>query len=45
MAKSLAPSNQSAQAKDKIEKNKTKRTDARKPSTKDGEKENKNIEK
>ena len=45
IAKSLAPSNQSSQAKDKIEKNKTKRTYARKPSTKDGEKENKNIEK
>ena len=43
--KSLAPSNQSSQAKDKIEKPKTKRTYARKPSTKDGEKENKNIEK
>ena len=45
IAKSLAPSNQSSQAKDKIEKPKTKRTYARKPSTKDGEKEKKNIEK
>ena len=45
IAKSLASSNQSSQAKDKIEKPKTKRTYARKPSIKDGEKENKNIEK
>lgn len=43
--KSLASSNQSLKEKDKIEKPKTKRTYARKPSIKDGEKENKNIEK
>ena len=43
--KSLATSNQSLQEKDKIDKPKTKRTYTRKPSTKDGEKENKNIEK